>query len=132
MLERWGKTLSENLPNSGYSVGLGRQMIYSDNQKTDKCITRLRLGTSLLPGSAGQYILKVDPICPQCRVKYTVSHFLVDCKQHNEHRYKLNTKLKELNLNFIAREILFPSKCHSKSAFKALETYILDSKMSDN
>jgi ribonuclease HI len=131
MLERWEKSLNERLPDSGYSVGLGRPMVYSDNFRVDKCITRLRLGTNLLPGSAGQHILKVDPICPQCRVKYTVTHFLTECSMHKEHLIKLKSSLTALNINFITREILFPSKSLGASVFKALETYILDCQMSD-
>ncbi|KAH3813982.1 hypothetical protein DPMN_142457 [Dreissena polymorpha] len=28
---------------------------------------RLRMGTTLLPGGAGKYVLCIDPACPRCQ-----------------------------------------------------------------
>ena len=50
------------------TVRLSHPTYYSKKIKIDKSITRLRLGTSLLPGSAGQFVKNIDPHCSQCRV----------------------------------------------------------------
>ncbi|CAG2219025.1 unnamed protein product [Mytilus edulis] len=42
---------------------------YQGNRFHAKTITRLRLGTTLLPGQLGQYIRNVSPICNTCGIK---------------------------------------------------------------
>jgi hypothetical protein len=66
------KQINDNRPKIQHvntTVGLKRPTKYSNNSKIDKTISRLRLGTNLLPGSVGQYIKKIDLICPQCGVR---------------------------------------------------------------
>lgn len=113
------------------SVSLSRPMPYSDSVRLDKCITRLRLGINLLPGSTGQYILNMDPICPRCRVKYTTEHFLLDCSVHEAHRATLRAAVTGVGMSFTVVNVLSPSKAARSSVYKALETYILDCQMSD-
>ena len=63
----------QNIKHIEKLVGLNWPLKYSNNAKIDKTITRLRLGTSLLPVSAGQYIIKdLNPNCPQYRVRYHI------------------------------------------------------------
>jgi hypothetical protein len=57
---------------------------YSNHLKLDKAITRLKLGTTLLPGDMGHYIKRDGPNCAQCGVKYDISHLLHECDQFKE------------------------------------------------
>ena len=113
------------------SVNLRRPMQYSTIHRVDSCITRLRVGATLLPGSRGRFILKSGQDCTQCDVKYTAEHFLLDCRVHRTHRTKLKADFKRLKLDFNIQNILDPSKALQKSVFKSLETYILDCQYSD-
>ncbi len=61
----WFKYYSTNYTNNNdnmtYSVGLRWPEKYSNNYIVDKCIGRLRMGTSLLSGSIGRFILGSNP-----------------------------------------------------------------------
>ena len=113
------------------SVNLRRPAQYSSNYRVDKCVTRLRVGASLLPGSTGEFILGTGRDCTQCGVRYTTEHFLLDCHVHRIHRTKLKADFHKLKLDFNIQNILNPSKAVLKSVFKSLETYILDCRFSD-
>lgn len=133
-INRWSQTLLNKPFRQTYrrsSVGLGRPVPYSHSIKMDKCITRLRLGTNLLPGNAGQHILKSDPVCPMCRVRYTTEHFLLDCGEHGTHQTVLRAAITKVGTAFSLENVLNPSKAARTSVYKALETYILDCQMSD-
>ncbi|CAC5419567.1 unnamed protein product [Mytilus coruscus] len=47
---------------------------YQGNRYHAKTITRLRLGTTLLPCQLGQYIRNVSPICNTCGIKEDIEH----------------------------------------------------------
>ncbi|KAH3848083.1 hypothetical protein DPMN_090431 [Dreissena polymorpha] len=47
---------------------------YSASIVLDRAITRLRMGTTLLPGGAGKYVLGLDPACPRCLEPLTAPH----------------------------------------------------------
>ena len=134
MSHKWTERLltlpkGQPLPVSGSS--LRPPTDYSYSYKLDKCVTRLRLGYSLLPGSLGQHILGISPNCPKCDVRLTAEHFLMDCGVHRVARNKLKNALGGAGLMFTLHEVLFPSRANQKSVFSALASYLLDCEMSD-
>ena len=79
---KWSKGLAVRLscqPFYGNGVSFRPPHKYSTSNRLDKCVTRLRLGYNLLPGSLGHHIAGVSAICPTCGVKNTTDHFLVKC-----------------------------------------------------
>ncbi|XP_060578916.1 uncharacterized protein LOC132735901, partial [Ruditapes philippinarum] len=92
------------------SVGLSHPVQYSNNLKIDRAITRLRLGTTLLPGDSGQYIKKMSPNCAQCGVRYNISHLLHECDQFRDHRNELRSALGAIGLGYSTKNILNPPK----------------------
>ncbi|XP_060600088.1 uncharacterized protein LOC132753616 [Ruditapes philippinarum] len=113
------------------SVGLSRPVQYSNILKIDRAITRLRLGTTLLPGDSGQYIKKMSPNCAQCGVRYNISHLLHECDQFRDHRYELRSALGAVGLGYSTQNILNPPKKYSVHIFKALELFILNCCLTD-
>ena len=134
LLHKWKSTLVGRGFKQTYirdSVNLRRPVQYSANIRLDKCIGRLRMGASLLPGSRGQFILGTGRDCTQCKVRFTTEHFLLDCNVHRVPRNKFKAEFCKLKLEYNLQNILNPSKATQKSVFKALETYILDCQFSD-
>ncbi|XP_053376867.1 uncharacterized protein LOC128547753 [Mercenaria mercenaria] len=134
ILAKWQATVSIGEPKNKHiktSVGLSRPMVYSQVKKVDKTITRLRLGTNLLPGSVGQYIKKIEPVCAQCRVKYDTKHLLLDCGEFGTNREALKQSLSFCDLNYTIKNILDPPKINRVAVFKALEKFILDCRLTD-
>ena len=113
------------------SVGLSRPLNYSINQRIDRAITRLRLGTTLLPGSKGQYIKGLDPLCPQCRVKFDSDHLLIDCTQFTNERNNLIKVCQSAGLGFSISNVLNPPKNVHKTIFKGLEMFLLNCNLTD-
>ncbi|XP_045185798.2 uncharacterized protein LOC123543796 [Mercenaria mercenaria] len=134
ILAKWQASLSLGEPKIKHiktSVGLSRPHNYSQDKKVDKVITRLRLGTNLLPGNAGQYIMKIEPVCAQCRVKYDSNHLLLDCIEFGNNRDVLKQTLLSCGLNYTLRNILDPPKINRIAVFKALEKFILDRRLTN-
>ena len=132
--EKWLKGLAlrfKGQPYYGSGVSFRPPHSYSTNNRVDKCVTRLRLGYNLLPGSPGHYITGGSAICPTCGVLNSTEHFLLDCSIHMVARQKLSNSLSREDIIFTINNILYPSKALQSSVFRALETYILDCQMSD-
>ncbi|KAH3724311.1 hypothetical protein DPMN_050127 [Dreissena polymorpha] len=66
---------------------------YSASIVLDRAITRLRMGTTLLPGGAGKYVLGIDPACPRCQEPLTAPHMLLHCPNHKAQRDHLEAAL---------------------------------------
>jgi hypothetical protein len=113
------------------SVGLSHPIQYSNNFKIEKAITRLRLGTTLLPGDMSQYIKQDDPNCAQCGVRYNISHLLHECDQFKDHRKELPSALDAVGLGYSTHNILSLPKKHSTHIFKALELFLLNCCLTD-
>ncbi|KAH3809812.1 hypothetical protein DPMN_138192 [Dreissena polymorpha] len=50
---------------------------YSASILLDRAIPRLRMGTTLLRGGAGKFVVGVDPACPRCLEPLTAPHMLL-------------------------------------------------------
>lgn len=134
IFKEWSQFLNKQPFKHAYrpkTVGLSLPDIYSNIQMIDRNITRLRLGTNLLPANKGRYILGTDPVCPQCGVELDTSHFLMDCGVSASQRGRFFDGLNSLNIIPTVNNILFPSKNLSKAVFKLLEIYILDCQATD-
>ncbi|CAC5400722.1 unnamed protein product [Mytilus coruscus] len=79
---------------------------YQGNRYHAKTITRLRLGTTLLPGQLGQYIRNVSPICNTCGNKEDIEHVLVNCINHSQARQNLQSNLDKVQIQNINTKIL--------------------------
>ena len=106
---------------------------YSKNIKVDKAITRLRLGTSLLPPSMGQHIKGVEPkLSPvQGGICYTSPVLLFECSQMESQRRMMADSLKTAGLGYSAQFILNPTINNSKYVFSVLEKFLLDCWLTD-
>ena len=94
--EKWSKGLAQRLkgqPYYGSGVSFRPPHSYSTNKRLDKCVTRLRLGYNLLPGSLGHHIIGGSAICPTCGVRNSTEHFLLNCGVHSVHRRKFSSAL---------------------------------------
>lgn len=135
VMQRWKDSIAAGPPlGPAYNTqgpSLRRPVCYSKNSRLDKCITRLRLGTNLLPGSVGQYIKKLDPTCARCGVKNDTEHFLMHCSVHRGPRDKLQSEMVKVGLPFTIINVLEPSKATRTSVYKALAAYIVDCEMTD-
>ena len=132
--EKWSKGLAEKLkgkPFYGNGVSFRPPHKYSTNKRVDKCVTRLRLGYNLLPGSLGHHIIGGSAICPTCGVRNSTEHFLLDCGVHLVARQKLSGAISREDVDFNIQNVLYPSKALRTSTFKALETFLLDCQMTD-
>ena len=132
--EKWSKGLAQRLkgqPYHGSGVSFRPPHSYSTNKRVDKCVTRLRLGYNLLPGSLGHHIIGGSAICPTCGVRNSTEHFLLDCSVHSVARRKFSSALFHEDTEFNIFNILFPSRALRSSTFKALETYLIDCQMTD-
>ncbi|CAC5391077.1 unnamed protein product [Mytilus coruscus] len=79
-----------------------KPIFYKGNRYHAKTITRLRLGTTLLPGQLGQYIRNVSSMCNTCGIKEDLQHVLIDCSKHAKTRQNLKINLNKVtpqNLN---------------------------------
>ena len=134
MKEKWSKGLAQRLKGQlyyGSEVSFRPPHSYSVNKRLDKCVTHLRLGYNLLPGSLGHHIIGGLAICPTCGVRNSTEHFLLDCGVHTVARQKFCSASLWKDISFNIRNILYPSKAFQTSVFLALETYILDCQMTD-
>ena len=104
---------------------------YSTSRRVDRAVTRLRLKHNLLTGSVGYHILGGSPICPECKVRNTTEHYLLDCSVHGRARFKFSGALQRIGVTLEMKNVLFPSKALQTSTFLALETYLLDCQMAD-
>ena len=132
--EKWSKGLAEKLksqPLYGNGVSFRPPHKYSTNKRVDKCVTRLRLGYNLLPGSLGHHIIGGSAICPTCGVRNSTEHFLLDCSVHLVARQKLSSAISSEDVDFNIKNVLYPSKALRTSIFKALETFLMDCQMTD-
>ena len=132
--QKWSKGLADSthsqpIPSEGASLSGPHR--YSTCKKVDKCVTRLRLGYNLLPGSMGRFILGKPKACPKCVVPDTTEHFLLHCGVHGEARKRLSDVILRSGGQMDICTLLFPSKALRTSTFMALESYILDCQMTD-
>ena len=131
---KWSKGLADRLlgqPFYGNGVSFRPPHKYSASNRLDKCVTRLRLGYNLLPGSLGHHIAGVSAICPTCGVKNTTDHFLVKCCDFTSARLKLYNVLVREGVDFNIENILYPPKALQPSVFGALENFIIECRMTD-
>ncbi|CAC5381285.1 unnamed protein product [Mytilus coruscus] len=79
----WSRSINNTVNKKPY--------FYQGNRYHEKTITRLRLGTTLLPGQLGQYIRNVSPICNTCGIKEDIEHVLVNFINHSQARQNLQS-----------------------------------------
>ncbi|CAC5395823.1 unnamed protein product [Mytilus coruscus] len=82
---RWDNTCSLWSRSKNNTVNK-KPNFYQGNRYHAKTITRLRLGTTLLPDKLGQYIRNVSLICNTCGIKEDIEHVLVNCINHSQAR----------------------------------------------
>ena len=94
--EKWSKGLADRLkgqPYHGNGVSFRPPCRYSSSNRVDKCVTRLRLGYNLFPGSIGHHVIGGSAICPTCGVRNSTDHFLLHCRVHREAGKKFSSAL---------------------------------------
>jgi hypothetical protein len=134
IMSKWQNSINSqdnNIKHVKNTVGLTRPINYSSDRRVDIIITRLRVGTTLLPGSVGQHIKNIDPKCPQCRVKFDSYHLLFDCCQFMVNRNTMIDSFQKAGLGFTYQNVLNPPKSKNKVIFSALEKFLLDCKLTD-
>ncbi|XP_063416816.1 uncharacterized protein LOC134699058 [Mytilus trossulus] len=100
---------------------------YQGNRFHAKTITRLRLGTTLLPGQLGQYIRNVSPICNTCGIKEDIEHVLVNCINHSQARQNLQSNLDKVQIQNINTKILLdPPKDKQQYVWSCLVQYLTE------
>ncbi|KAH3712532.1 hypothetical protein DPMN_072283 [Dreissena polymorpha] len=104
---------------------------YSASIVLDRAITRLRMGTTLLPGGAGKYFLGIDPACPWCQEPLTAPHMLLHCPNHKAQRDHLEAELHFHGLVFNLSNVLDPNMAAICPIFSALAKYLLDCQITD-
>ena len=67
-------------------------------------IARLKTGHSMLKGHKSKIDTETSPECSTCKVKETPIHFLLNCKEYDTERAKLEKDIKE---------IFYKSNCHN-------------------
>ncbi|KAH3770220.1 hypothetical protein DPMN_171504 [Dreissena polymorpha] len=97
----------------------------------DRAITRLRMGTTLLPGGAGKYVLGIDPACPRCQEPLTAPHMLLHCPNHKAQRDHFAAALHSHGLVFNLSNVLDPKGAARGPVFSALAKYLLDCQITD-
>lgn len=104
-----------------------KPFFYLGNRNHSKTLTRLRLGTTLLPGQMGQHIKNISPLCSVCNTKEDIEHVILHCVAHNNARIKLNTALTKFNINTIDIKILLdPPKEFKNQIYKELVDFITE------
>jgi hypothetical protein len=104
---------------------------YSASIVLDRAITRLRMGTTLLPGGAGKYVLGIDPACPRCQEPLTAPHMLLHCPNHKVQRDHLEAALHSHGLVLNLTNVLDPKGAARGPVFSALAKYLLDCQITD-
>ncbi|CAC5410630.1 unnamed protein product [Mytilus coruscus] len=100
---------------------------YQGNRYHTKTITRLRFGTTLLPGQLGQYILNVSPICNTSGIKEDIEHVLVTCINHSQARQNLQANLDKVQIQNIDTKILLdPPKDKQQYVWSCLVQYLTE------
>ncbi|KAH3709061.1 hypothetical protein DPMN_068521 [Dreissena polymorpha] len=84
------------------------------------------MGTTLLPGGAGKYVLCVDPACPRCQEPLTAPHMLLHCPNHKVQRDHLEAALHSHGLVINLSNVLDPKGAARGPVFSALAKYLLD------
>ena len=59
-------------------------------------IARLKTGHSMLKGHKSKIDTETSPECSTCKVKETPIHFLLNCKEYDTERAKLEKDIKEI------------------------------------
>jgi hypothetical protein len=104
---------------------------YSASIVLDRAITRLRMGTTLLPGGAGKYVLGLDPACPRCLEPLTAPHMLLHCETYKAQRDQLQAALHSHGLVYNLSNVLDPKGAARGPVFSALAKYLLDCQITD-
>ncbi|KAH3862059.1 hypothetical protein DPMN_025018 [Dreissena polymorpha] len=89
------------------------------------------MGTTLLPGGAGKYVLCVDPAYPGCQESLTAPHMLLHCPNHKAQRDHLEAALHSHGLVLNLSNVLDPKGAASGPVFSALAKYLLDCQITD-
>ena len=109
--EKYRYYITSNNPKHSYTkskFSLRPPTQYNPSYQIDKCITRLRLGSNLLPGHQGQHILGLDKTCNKCQCKLDTTHYLFECVTHSEERQSLLRNLQQNELDPLLENVLDP------------------------
>ena len=132
MLSKWREEYARKQAltgRAGGKVNTDCPVKYSSSIRIDKCITRLRLGTSMLPGSVGHHILEISPLCSDCNTRNNADHVLLSCKSYDKQRQELLHRMNKRIGSITTAEILFPEKSQAKVTFSALCKFLKDCKL---
>ncbi|MES9882405.1 MAG: ribonuclease H family protein [Sedimenticola sp.] len=113
------------------SVGLQKPINYHSIQSLDRCITRLKLGKTMLPASSGCLIKKIDENCTICLTPFTAEHWILSCPVYQTERESLKNTLTGLGVRLSLPALLCPRGAAERSVYRALATYIVDCEMGD-
>ena len=134
IMEEWRRGMAPAKNHNYYtrtSVSLNPPEPYSTNHRVERCITRLRLGTTLLPASHGKYILGVEAGCALCGTPCDTAHVLLHCPSFGQQRADLRAAIAGQGLSMNIDNLLNPSKAARGSVFLALGRFILDCQITD-
>ena len=98
----------------------------------ETAVARLRIGHVELNAHMHRIGQKDSPLCPQCGIPETVSHYLLHCRSFSQSRNKMTSSLQKLGINNINKRILLggedlPQGLQCQIA-KTLETFLKESK----
>ena len=97
-------------------------------KRTDKVITRLRVGKTNLPGELGQYVKTMDRNCPICQPETSLDsdHILFNCPALADDRNKLRTYVTELGVPFSRENMFNPPKSLQVTVFRHIINFLKD------
>ena len=72
----------------------------------ETAVARLRIGHVELNAHMHRIGQKDSPLCPQCGIPESVSHYLLYCRRFSQSRSKLTSSLQKLGINTINKKIL--------------------------
>ncbi len=136
IIRKWQKSIENNAnfrhSYTNTSANLKDPEIYSNIQKIDSCITRLRLGYTKLPASLGFYY-KIYPskLCDHCHIPETAEHWITVCGKWGAERAKLRSALTSAGLQFTMSSALRPPIAKHGVVFRALSMFIMDCRAGD-
>ncbi len=90
------------------SVGLQKPINYHSIQSLDRCITRLKLGKTMLPASSGCLIKKIDENCTICLTPFTAEHWILSCPVYQTERESLKNTLTGLGGSVVVARFAVP------------------------
>ena len=98
----------------------------------ETAVARLRIGHVELNAHMHRIGQNDSPLCSQCGIPETVSHYLLYCRSFSQSRNKLTSSLQKLGINTINKKILLgggdlPQGLQFQIA-KILETFLRESK----